>query len=175
MPYNKTFTVKVTTPSSKYPSDGWRVYTPGTSDIGPGTGKKVLRQTRAQTQIAGERFGPRPVAKGRPLYVAAVLDHYTPTEGFVPYAGRKVRYYFRPDGSTVWKQTGTSPAPAWRDASQSPAEPPRSVRVGAVEVRDPWAPPPTVAKAPPLRRAPLRPRRRSGGGFRCARITRTCW
>ncbi|MDD9378520.1 hypothetical protein M8Z33_18030 [Streptomyces sp. ZAF1911] len=108
VPYNKTFTVKVTTPSSKYPSDGWRVYTPGTSNIGPSTGTKVLRQTRAQTQLTGERFGPRPVAKGQQLYVAAVLDKYTNTEGFVPYAGQKVRYYFRPDGSTVWKEMGTS-------------------------------------------------------------------
>ncbi|WP_407837509.1 hypothetical protein ACE1OC_15400 [Streptomyces sp. DSM 116496] len=108
VPYNKTFTVKVTTPSSKYPSDGWRVYTPGTSNIGPSTGAKVLRQTRAQTQITGERFGPRPVVKGQQLYVAAVLDQYTPTEGFVPYAGQKVRYYFRPDGATVWKEMGTS-------------------------------------------------------------------
>ncbi|MER5483765.1 hypothetical protein ABT024_11160 [Streptomyces sp. NPDC002812] len=108
VPYNKTFTVKVTTPSSKYPSDGWRVYTPGTSNIGPSTGAKVLRQTRTQTRITGERFGPRPVAKGQQLYVAAVLDKYTNTEGFVPYAGQKVRYYFRPDGSTVWKEMGTS-------------------------------------------------------------------
>ncbi|MCM1969144.1 hypothetical protein [Streptomyces sp. G1] len=107
VPYNKTFTVTVGTPSSS-PSDGWRVYTPGTSNIGPSTGTKILRQTRTETQISGERFGPSPVAKGKQLSVSGVLSTYTPTQGFVPYAGQKVRYYFRPDGSTAWKEMGTS-------------------------------------------------------------------
>ncbi|MER5487459.1 hypothetical protein ABT024_30190 [Streptomyces sp. NPDC002812] len=107
VPYNKTFTVTVGTPSSS-PADGWRVYTPGTSNIGPSTGTKILRQTRTETQISGERFGPSPVAKGKQLSVSGVLSTYTPTQGFVPYAGQKVRYYFRPDGSTAWKEMGTS-------------------------------------------------------------------
>ncbi|MFD5146220.1 hypothetical protein [Streptomyces sp. NPDC058401] len=107
VPYNKTFTVTVGTPSGQ-PSDGWRVRTPGTSNIGPSTGTKVLRQTRAETQISGERFGPSPVAKGKQLSVSGVLSRYTPTEGFVAYPGQKVRYYFRPDGSTTWKEMGTS-------------------------------------------------------------------
>ncbi|MFE4262785.1 hypothetical protein [Streptomyces sp. NPDC056883] len=112
VPYNKTFTVKVTQPSSQYPSDGWRVYTPGTSNIGPSTGTQVLRQTRAATQISGARFAPLQVVKGKQLSVSGVLRTSTP-EGLVPYAGQKVRYYFRPDGSTVWKEMGTSVSGAY--------------------------------------------------------------
>ncbi|MFE4262452.1 hypothetical protein [Streptomyces sp. NPDC056883] len=107
VPYNKTFTVKVTQPSSQYPSDGWRVYTPGTSNIGPSTGTQVLRQTRAETQITDEHAGPDYVDKGKQLSVSGVLKTSTP-DGFVPYPGQKVRYYFRPNGSTTWKEMGTS-------------------------------------------------------------------
>ncbi|MFF1414286.1 hypothetical protein ACFVX6_31600 [Streptomyces sp. NPDC058289] len=106
VPYNKTFTVTVA-PSRFYSADGWRVHTPGTKNIGPSTGTKVLRQNRAATQISGERVGPLQVVKGKQLTVSGVLRTSTP-EGFVPYAGQKVRYDFRPDGSTVWKEMGTS-------------------------------------------------------------------
>ncbi|MCM1969145.1 hypothetical protein [Streptomyces sp. G1] len=111
VPYDKTFTVTVGTPSS-YPSDGWRVYTPGTSNIGPSTGTKVLRQTRAETQISGMRFAPLQAVKGKQLSVSGVLRTSTP-EGLAPYAGQKVRYYFRPAGSTVWKEMGTSVSGAY--------------------------------------------------------------
>ncbi|MDD9377093.1 hypothetical protein M8Z33_10500 [Streptomyces sp. ZAF1911] len=107
VPYNKTFTVKVTQPSSQYPSDGWRVYTPGTSNIGPSTGTQVLRQTRAATQITDERSGSSYVTKGEQLSVSAVLKTSTPG-GFVPYPGQKVRYYFRPSPDSAWKEMGTS-------------------------------------------------------------------
>ncbi|WP_407838620.1 hypothetical protein ACE1OC_23240 [Streptomyces sp. DSM 116496] len=111
VPYNKPFTVKVL-PSRWYSATGWRVYTPGTKNIGPSTGTKVLLQNRAGTQISGERFAPLQAVKGKQLSVSAVLRTSTP-EGLVPYAGQKVRYYFRPDGSTVWKEMGTSVSGAY--------------------------------------------------------------
>ncbi|MCY0927335.1 hypothetical protein OTB20_14170 [Streptomyces sp. H27-H1] len=68
----------------------------------------MIRPTRTETTVTDERFGPRPVAKGRQFYVSAVLNTYTRTRGSVPCPGQKVRYYFRPDGSTVWQEMGTS-------------------------------------------------------------------
>ncbi|WP_407838621.1 hypothetical protein ACE1OC_23245 [Streptomyces sp. DSM 116496] len=107
VPYNKTFTVRVTQPGSQYPSDGWRVYTPGTSNIGPSTGTQVLRQNRAETRITGAQSGPTHNGEVQQVFVSGVLRTSTPG-GFVPYPGQKVRYYFRPEGSTVWAEMGTS-------------------------------------------------------------------
>ncbi|MCY0936132.1 hypothetical protein [Streptomyces sp. H34-S4] len=107
VPYNKTFTLTVNPPGGRA-SEGWRVHTPGSTNIGPSTSTKVIRPTRTETTLTDVRFGPRPVAKGRQLYVSAVLNTYTRTTGSVPYPGQKVRYYFRPDGATVWQEMGTS-------------------------------------------------------------------
>ncbi|MET9854170.1 hypothetical protein ABZY57_14650 [Streptomyces sp. NPDC006450] len=107
VPYNKTFTVTVGTPT-KSTAKAWRVHTPGTTNIGPSTGTKAIHNTRAQTQVTDERFGPRPVATGQQLFVVGTLKTYTPDRGFVAYPGQKVRFSFRPDGSTVWKEMGTA-------------------------------------------------------------------
>ncbi|MFE4262451.1 hypothetical protein [Streptomyces sp. NPDC056883] len=111
VPYNKPFTATVA-PSRWYDATGWRVHTPGTKNIGPSTGARVLTQNRAETRISGERFAPLKAVKGKQLSVSGVLRTSTP-EGLVPYAGKKVRYYFRPDGSTVWKEMGTSVSGAY--------------------------------------------------------------
>ncbi|MDD9377094.1 hypothetical protein M8Z33_10505 [Streptomyces sp. ZAF1911] len=111
VPYNKPFTATVA-PSRWYDATGWRVHTPGTKNIGPSTGTRVFTQNRAETRISGERFAPLKVVKGKQLSVSGVLRTSTP-EGLVPYTGKKVRYYFRPDGSTVWKEMGTSVSGAY--------------------------------------------------------------
>ncbi|MCX4779157.1 hypothetical protein [Streptomyces sp. NBC_01264] len=107
VPYNKTFSVTVSTPSTRQVS-GWRVYTPGTTNIAPSTGTQVLRTTRTETRITDARFGPRTVAKGKQLFVLGVLNNYSPEGGYTIYPGQKVRFYFRPDGSTEWKEMGTA-------------------------------------------------------------------
>ncbi|MFI5861167.1 hypothetical protein [Streptomyces sp. NPDC051546] len=108
VPYNKTFTLTVSSPSGRTAA-AWRVYTPGTSNIAASTGTKVIRQTRNQTALNGDRVSPRPVAKGQQLFVLATLTTTTtPGGNFGPYAGQKVRFYFRPDGSTEWKEMGTA-------------------------------------------------------------------
>lgn len=107
VPYNETFTVTVN-PVSGYAVTGWRLRSRGTSNIGPSTGTKVLRHSRVvETRTDEMKFGPRAVKKGEQLYVTGVL-RTSSAEGYVRYPGQKVRYYFRPDGSTLWKEMGTS-------------------------------------------------------------------
>ncbi|MER5483227.1 hypothetical protein ABT024_08415 [Streptomyces sp. NPDC002812] len=106
VPYDKTFTVTVSA-TSPY-ADQWRVHTPGTTNIGPSTGTRVIRQPRIGTEFTTPRIAPRPVAKGQQLTVSGVLRTYDSTKGYAVYPGQKVRYYFRPDGSTVTQEVGTS-------------------------------------------------------------------
>ncbi|MCM1968300.1 hypothetical protein NC490_18480 [Streptomyces sp. G1] len=106
MPYDRTFTVTASATSPYV--DRWRVHTPGTTNIGPSTGTRVLRQPRIGTEFTTLRIAPRPVAKGQQLTVSGVLRTYDSTKGYAVYPGQKVRYYFRPDGSTVTQEVGTS-------------------------------------------------------------------
>ncbi|MER5764508.1 hypothetical protein [Streptomyces sp. NPDC002082] len=106
VPYDKTFTVTVSA-TSPY-ADRWRVHTPGTKNIGPSTGTRVIRQPRTRTEFTTARIAPRPVAKGQQLTVSGVLRTYDSTKGYAVYPGQKVRSYFRPDGSTVTQEVGTS-------------------------------------------------------------------
>ncbi|MER5487439.1 hypothetical protein ABT024_30090 [Streptomyces sp. NPDC002812] len=108
VPYNKTFTLTVSAPLNRQVVE-WRVYTPGTTNIAPSTGTTTVRQTRNATAINGVRVRPRPVAKGQQLTVDGTLTTTaTPGGNFAPYPGQKVRFSFRPDGSTVWKEMGTA-------------------------------------------------------------------
>ncbi|MFF3216391.1 hypothetical protein ACFYYB_37960 [Streptomyces sp. NPDC002886] len=107
VPFGKTFTVQVSPPSNQTTTE-WRVHTPGTVTIGPSTGTTVLRPTRALTRFDHVRVGPRPVAKGQQLFVAGTLSTKTPAGGYAAYPGQKVRFYFRPDNSTVWQEMGTA-------------------------------------------------------------------
>ncbi|MDD9379594.1 hypothetical protein M8Z33_23645 [Streptomyces sp. ZAF1911] len=104
VPYNKTFTVTV---GAAY-ADRWRVHTPGTKNIGPSTGTRVIRQPRTRTEFTTVRIAPRPVAKGQQLTVSGVLRTYDTAKGYAVYPGQKVRYCFQPDGSTVTQEVGTS-------------------------------------------------------------------
>ncbi|WP_327253395.1 hypothetical protein [Streptomyces sp. NBC_01244] len=107
VPFGKTFTVNVSPPSNQTTTQ-WRVHTPGTVNIGPSTGTVVLGPTRTLTRFSSVRVGPRPVAKGQQMFVAGTLSRKTPSGEYAGYAGQKVRFYFRPDKSTVWQEMGTA-------------------------------------------------------------------
>ncbi|MFF1414824.1 hypothetical protein ACFVX6_34535 [Streptomyces sp. NPDC058289] len=108
VPYNKTFTVTAGPPAYTAVPDNWRVHTPGTTNIGPSSGTRVIRQTRTKTRFSDANFTPRPVAKGQQLTITGVLQAYDPVKGYVAYPGKKVRYYFRPTPTSAYQEMGTS-------------------------------------------------------------------
>ncbi|MFJ7272832.1 hypothetical protein ACIQV3_40490 [Streptomyces sp. NPDC099050] len=104
--YNKTFTTTVEV-FAEFPASPWRIYSPGTQNIGPSTGAD-LRPGRLQTRFELVRVGPKPVRKGETMFVAGTLKTYGPSGHSHNYPGRKVRYYFKPTGGTAWKEMGSS-------------------------------------------------------------------
>ncbi|MFF1414277.1 hypothetical protein ACFVX6_31555 [Streptomyces sp. NPDC058289] len=136
VPYNKPVTLTVNTPLSER-SEGWRVHTPGTKNIGPSTGTKVIPQTRVKTQLTDEYFKPSTVAGRKELTVGAILKTDTPTKGYVPYPGQKVRYYFKATPSHVWQEVGTSVSGA--DGAVSKKFPLRETGVWRIRFVDPDA------------------------------------
>ncbi|MFF3216671.1 hypothetical protein ACFYYB_39375 [Streptomyces sp. NPDC002886] len=106
VPYGKTFTTTVSAPHGE-PASTWRVYTPGTTTIGPSTGTRVIRQPRTATTL-GADFGRRTVAKGEQLSLSGVLKTYDPVKGEAAYGGQTVRFYFQPTGSAVWQEMGSA-------------------------------------------------------------------
>lgn len=104
--YNKTFTTTVEV-FAEFPSSPWRIYSPGTQNIGPSTAAD-LQPGRLQTRFERVRVGPKPVWKGETMFVAGTLKAYGLSHYSHNYPGRKVRYYFKPTGGTVRKEMGSS-------------------------------------------------------------------
>ncbi|MET9856263.1 hypothetical protein ABZY57_25385 [Streptomyces sp. NPDC006450] len=66
----------------------------------------AVRVERTMTAIPEFNATPEPARKGAPITITGKLTHRTPD--WKPFAGQRIDYYYRPAGSTVWKQMGTS-------------------------------------------------------------------
>ncbi|MFZ3500054.1 hypothetical protein ACODT5_43755 [Streptomyces sp. 5.8] len=103
--FGTAFSVTADVPT--YRVNAYRLSVRGSKTIAPSTGTKLLKPSRLHTWFAPGKL-PRTLPKGSALTMKGTLYTLTPEGTAKPLAGQKVHYFFKPTGSTTWKEVSSS-------------------------------------------------------------------
>ncbi|MCJ0873150.1 hypothetical protein [Streptomyces sp. AP-93] len=97
----------VTADVPRFAANAYRLSVVGSKTRAPSAGTKLLKPSKLHTWFAPSKL-PRTLPKGSPLTMKGTLYTLTPEGTAKPLTGQKVHYFFKPTGSTTWKEVSSS-------------------------------------------------------------------
>lgn len=103
--FGTSFSVTADVPT--FAAHAYRLGVVGSKTLAPSAGTKILKPSKLHTWFAPSKV-PGSLPKGSALTMKGTLYTLTPQGTAKPLAGQKVHYFFKPTGSTTWKEVSSS-------------------------------------------------------------------